>query len=126
MHGFSVGIAVLAAVAIIGIGCWYLLTPSAAMKGFGLPLPEEGPRTLWWLRLKGTRDVVSGFVVFALLAWGETRILGIVLLIQSITALGDMSIVLAGKGSAKTALGVHGLTAAVIILGAIPLIAGWA
>ena len=52
------------------------------------------------------------------------RLLGIVLLLEAITPLGDMSIVLAGRGSARTAFGVHGLSAAVIIAGAVPLVAG--
>ena len=69
---------------------------------------------------------MSGLVVFALLAWGDMRILGIVLLLEAITAFGDMAIVLAGGGAARTAFGVHGVTAAVIVAGAIPLIAGWA
>ena len=126
MHWFSVGIAVLAAAGIIAIGGWYLFAPTAAMRGFGLPLPGDAPSTAWWLRLKGTRDVVSGLVVFALLAWGDMRILGIVLLLEAIIAFGDMAIVLAGGGAARTACSVHGVTAAVIVVGAIPLIAGWA
>ena len=126
MHWFSIGVAVLAAVAIVALGIMYLTNPRAATQSFGLPLPEKGANTDWWLRLKGSRDIVSGLIVFALLVWGEARILGIVLLIQAITPISDMSCILASKGSTKRAFGVHGLTAALMILAAIPLIVGLA
>ena len=124
MHWFSLGVALLSAVAIIGIGVMYLFAPMTIMKSFGLPLPGEGANVAWWLRLKGSRDVVSGLVVFATVAWGKPRLLGIVLLILALIPVGDMSLVLAAKGSTKTAFGVHGLTAVIMILGAVPLLAG--
>ncbi len=126
MHWFSIGVAALAAVAIIVLGIMYLAKPRTATQSFGLPLPEEGANTDWWLRLKGSRDIVSGLIVFALLAWGDLRILGIILLIQAITPVCDMSTILAAKGSTGRAFGIHGLTAALMILAAIPLIAGLA
>lgn len=124
MHWFSYGVALLAAVGIIGIGVMYLLQPRVMTHNFGLPLPEEGRNTTWWLRLKGSRDIVSGLVVLALMVWGSPVILGIVLLVEAIIPTGDMSLILAAKGSTKTALGVHGLTAALMIAGALPLLMG--
>jgi hypothetical protein len=124
MHWFSFGVAALAAIGIIGIGLMYLFKPKVMSQNFGLPLPEEGRNTVWWLRLKGSRDVVSGLVILALMVWGGPRLLGIVLLIQALIPTGDMTLIFAAKGSAKTALGVHGLTAALMILAAIPLIVG--
>ena len=97
-----------------------------ATQGFGLPRPDERANIGWWLRLKGTRDIVSGLVVLALLMWGGPRILGLVLLIEAIIPVGDMSIVLAARGSALRAFGIHGLTAALMIAAAIPLITGLA
>ena len=126
MHWFSVGVAWLAALAIIAVGAFYLFTPMAMSQSFGLPPPGDGPNVAWWLRLKGTRDIVSGLVVFAVLAWGEARMLGIVLLISALIPLGDMSLVLSARGSMMTAFGVHGLTAALMIFGAVPLIIGLA
>ena len=126
MRWFSVGVALLAAVAIIGVGAMYLFTPRAATRSFGLPLPEEGANVAWWLRLKGTRDVVSGLVVLAVLTWGGSRMLGIVLLIEALIPVGDMSLVLISKGSAMRAFSIHGLTAVVMIAGAAPLILGMA
>ena len=124
MHGFSVGIALLAAFAIISIGVMYLARPRQMTLSFGLPLPEEGPNVAWWLRLKGTRDVVSGLVMLALVAWGSPYLLGIVLLVEALIPLGDMSIVLVGKGSAARAFGIHGVTAALMVAAAVPLITG--
>ena len=123
MQWFSFGVAVLASLGIIGIGGLYILNPSAAARGFGLPLPD-GPNMVWWLRLKGVRDIVSGLVVLAMMLWAEPRILGIVLLIESFTALGDMSLILAARGSTRAAFGMHAPTAALMILAALPLILG--
>ena len=124
MQWFSLGVALLAALAIIGIGVGYLVRPESMAPSFGLPLPEGGPKTAWWLRLKGTRDVVSGVLVLAFMAAGGGRPLGLVVLIAALIPLGDMSTVLAAKGRTVTALGVHGLTAALMILAAIPLLTG--
>ena len=124
MHWFSNGVALLAALGIIGIGAMYLSNPRAMTPNFGLPLPEGGANTTWWLRLKGMRDIVSGLVVLAAMAWGGPHMVGIVLLIEAAIPTADMSLVLAAKGETKTALGVHGLTAALMIVAAVPLITG--
>ena len=122
MHWFSTGVAVLVAVGIIVIGVMYLSDPRAATRSFGLPLPEVGANIAWWLRLKGVRDIVSGLMVLALMVWGGPRMVGIALLIEAIIPAGDMSLILAAKGSTKRAFGMHGLTAALMILTAIPLV----
>ena len=124
MHLLAYGVAMLAALAIIGIGVGYLARPEMMAPSFGLPLPEGGPKTAWWLRLKGTRDVVSGVLVLAFMAAGEGRSLGLVVLIAALIPLGDMATILAAKGRTMTALSVHGLTAALMILAAIPLLRG--
>ncbi|MDA9411054.1 DUF4267 domain-containing protein [Bradyrhizobium sp. CCBAU 45384] len=123
MYWFSIAVALLAALGIIAIGLMYLANPKGATQSFGLPLPEQGPNVAWWLRLKGVRDVVSGLVVLALMAWGGPRMVGLVLLIEAIIPVGDMSLILAARGSTARALGVHGLTAALMIAAAIALIA---
>jgi len=124
MDWFSTGVALLAAFGIIAVGVMYLADPRAATRSFGLPLPEAGANVAWWLRLKGVRDVVSGLVVLAVMAWGGPRMLGIVLLVEALIPAGDMSLVLAARGSPARALGIHGSTAMLMIAGAIPLILG--
>jgi hypothetical protein len=122
MLWFSYGVATLAAAGIIGIGAMYLFRPRVMTRNFGLPLPAEGRNTTSWLRLKGSRDIVSGLIVLALMAWGTPFLLGVVLLIAAITPLSDMTTILAAKGSTGTALGVHGFTAALMIAASLPLI----
>lgn len=124
MYWFSIGVALLVAIGIIAIGIMYLSNPRAATQSFGLPLPEEGANIAWWLRLKGVRDIASGLVVLALMVWGGPRMVGIALLVEAIIPAGDMSLILASKGSAKRAFGIHGFTAALMILAAISLIMG--
>jgi hypothetical protein len=124
MHWFSIGVALLVAVGIIAIGTTYLLNPLAATPSFGLPQPGEGANFTWWLRLKGVRDIVAGLVVLAFLAWGSPRMLGLALLIEAMIPVGDMSLILAAKGSTGRALGIHGITALLMIMAAIPLIMG--
>jgi hypothetical protein len=124
MYWFSMGVALLASLGIIVIGLMYLAVPRTATQSFGLPLPEAGANVAWWLRLKGTRDVVSGMVVLAMMASGGERVLGIVLLIEALIPAGDMSLILAARGSTARALGIHALTAVLMIAGAIPLILG--
>ena len=124
MHRLALGLAGLVALAIIAIGTLYLANPRAATRSFGLPLPEEGANIPWWLRLKGVRDVAAGLGVLAFMAWGGSRGVGIILLVDAIIPVGDMLNVLAAKGSTRLALGMHGLTAVVMILAAIPLVMG--
>lgn len=124
MQTFSFAVALLAAIGIIGIGVMYLLRPRVMTHNFGLPLPEAGANVAWWLRLKGSRDIVSGLVVLALIMWGGPYLLGVILLIEAMIPAGDMSLILAAKGSTKAAFGIHGLTASLMVAGAIPLLMG--
>jgi hypothetical protein len=52
----------------------------------------------------------------SLLFSGQKLGLGIFLLVAALIPLGDMSIVLAHDGPAATAFGVHGATAALLVL----------
>ena len=124
MHWIALGIASLVALAIIAIGIQYIAAPRTATRSFGLPLPENGTSISWWLRLKGVRDIASGLTVLSLMAWGTPRVVGIVLFAEAVIPVGDMLVVLGGKGSTKAAFGMHGITAVVMVLTAIALIMG--
>ncbi|MGC2774518.1 MAG: DUF4267 domain-containing protein [Bradyrhizobium sp.] len=124
MHWFALGMALLLAIAIIAIGIQYVTRPLAATRSFGLPLPETGANIAWWLRLKGVRDIVSGLAVLAFMIWGAPAAVGLILLVEAIIPVGDMLVILAAKGSAKLAFGMHGLTAVIMVLAAVPLILG--
>ncbi len=124
MHWFSLVVALLVALAIIGIGVGYLTRPVAMAPSFGLPLPSDEASIAWWLRLKGVRDVASGVLVLAFIAADGHRALGLVLLIAALIPLGDMSTILAAQGRTATALGVHGVTGALMVVAALLLLVG--
>lgn len=124
IHWFSLGVALLVALAIIAIGTLYIATPVAATRSFGLPLPENGTNIAWWLRLKGVRDIVAGLAVLALVACGMPRAVGIILLVEALIPVGDMLLILAANGSIKRAFGIHGLTAVLMLSAATPMMMG--
>jgi hypothetical protein len=122
MYWFSIGVALLVSVGIIAIGGMYLARPATAMRSFGLPLPGEGENSMWWLRLKGIRDVAAGLLVLALMVRGEPQIVGIALLVDALIPLGDMSLILGARGSTRAALSIHGVTALFMVAAGIPLV----
>jgi Domain of unknown function (DUF4267) len=124
MHWLALGIALLVALGIIAIGVQYVASPRTATRAFGLPLPENGTNISWWLRLKGVRDIASGLIVLTFIALGDLRAVGVILLVQAIIPVGDMLLILAAKGSTKSAFGIHGLTAALMVSAAIPMMIG--
>ena len=107
--------AVLLAMGIIVIGCFYLLTPERISGTFGLKPPAPDPDTRAWLRPKGVRDVVAGLVVLVMMLTADRRSVGIVLLVEAIIPFGDMSIILGSGGSKSRAFSVHGVTCAVML-----------
>jgi Domain of unknown function (DUF4267) len=108
-------LAVLIAVGIMVIGCFYLASPQRVLGSFGLKPPASDADTLAWLRLKGIRDVVAGLAVLTLMLTTDSRTAGIVLLVFAIIPFGDMSNILASGGRKATAFSVHGVTCAVML-----------
>ncbi len=117
MKVLATGIAVLTGLFIIYIGLEYLLAPQAAAAGFGVPTWPQREGTAF-LAVKGVRDIATGLVVGALLLSGHRRALGWAMLAFAFIPVGDMVIVLSQGGSPATALGIHGLTAVVVLVGA--------
>jgi len=117
MHdAIPLSLAALMAVAIIVIGCFYLVSPERMTGSFGLKPPASDADTRAWLRPKGIRDVVSGLVVLTMMLTTDTRSVGIALLVEAIVPLGDMSIVLGSGGSKSKAFSIHGVTCAVMLV----------
>ncbi len=112
----SLWVAALIAIAVTAIGCFYLASPERVIGSFGLKPPAPDADTRAWLRLKGIRDVGSGFVVLTLMLTGDTRSVGLALLAFAIIPLGDMSIVLASDGSKSAAFSIHAVTCAVMVV----------
>jgi hypothetical protein len=108
-------LAALIAVAIIVIGCFYLVSPERISGSFGLKPPASDADTPAWLRLKGIRDFVAGLAVLTLMLATDSRTVGIVLLVFAIIPFGDMSNILVSGGRKTTAFSVHGVTCAVML-----------
>jgi hypothetical protein len=109
-------LAALLALSIVVIGCFYLVAPERISGTFGLKPPASDGDTRAWLRLKGIRDVAAGLVVLAMMLTASRQLVGIVLLVEAIIPLGDMSIILGSGGSKSTAFSVHGVTCAVMLV----------
>jgi hypothetical protein len=106
----------LIAVAVIMIGCLYLVSPDRVSGSFGLKPPASDADTRAWLRLKGLRDVTLGLLVLTMMLAADRRSVGIALLVAAIVPFGDMSIILGSGGSKSKAFSVHGVTCAVILV----------
>ncbi|WP_051580697.1 DUF4267 domain-containing protein [Pseudonocardia acaciae] len=120
MRKFGYAVAVVAGVGIIWIGARYLVDPGAIAGSFGVPNPP--PADDPFLRVKGVRDIGSGLIALTLVATGQRRALGWGMLATSVIPAGDAIVVLTNGGSPAVALGVHGLTAAALVAGAIGLL----
>jgi hypothetical protein len=103
---------------LVWVGARFLLSPAAAAAGYGVPA-EPGP----YLTIKGVRDGVYGLLVLVLLATGERHALGWFLLVATVAPLADAVIVLRNGGSAATAFGIHAVTAVVMVVTAVLLLA---
>jgi hypothetical protein len=109
-------LAALMALGIIVIGCFYLLSPERISGTFGLKPPASDADTRAWLRPKGIRDIAAGLIVLVMMLTADWRLVGIVLLVEAVIPLGDMSIILASGGSKSRAFSVHGVTCAVMLV----------
>jgi hypothetical protein len=104
------------AAAIIFLGARFLVAPRVAATGYGVPADVDQPGTRAYLSVKGVRDIASGlFVIIAMIA-GATHVLGWIILAATIIPLGDAIIVLRSGGAKSIAYGVHGATAAVMLV----------
>ena len=115
-NAIPLSLAALIAVGIIVIGCFYLVSPERISGTFGLKPPSSDADTRAWLRPKGIRDVVAGLVVLTMMLTKGKQSVGIVLLVEAIIPLGDMSIILGSGGSKSRAFSIHGATCAVMLV----------
>ncbi len=110
MHLTALLVGLIACVAIIVLGARCIVQPHQATLDFGIAADNLRGLT----EIKGVRDITSGVV--PLVAWasaGRTT-LGWVLVAAVITPTADALIVLTNGGKLSKALGVHGLTAALL------------
>jgi hypothetical protein len=115
-NAIPLALAALIAVAVMFIGCFYLVAPQRASASFGLKPPASDAHTLAWLRLKGIRDLAAGLLVLILMLAADRRSLALALLVLALIPFGDMSIILGSGGSKSKAFSIHGLTCAVLLV----------
>lgn len=106
----------LIAAGIIFIGARFIVAPRVAAVGYGVQADPDQPSVGAYLSVKGVRDIASGLFVVILMAAGETHLLGWFILAATIIPLADAAIVLRNGGPKSIAWGVHGVTAAVMLL----------
>jgi hypothetical protein len=98
------------AIAIIFIGCRFLLAPSTAAAAYGVPAGAE-PHWRAYLSAKDIRDIASGLFAAILIDYGSAHALGWFMLAAALIPIADAVIVLYQGGSRTVAFGVHGGTA---------------
>ncbi len=106
----------LLAAAIIFIGARFLVAPRVAAAGYGVLPDLDRPGAGAYLSVKGVRDIATGLFVIILMAAGATHPVGWVMLAATIVPIADANIVLRNGGSKSVAWGVHGGTAAVMLV----------
>jgi hypothetical protein len=114
----------LLALATILMGSRYLLDPTPAAAGFGIPgAPRDTAPDRAWLAVKAARDIAIGIAIAALLINGAHTQLGYLMLATSTIPIADGTIVLRAVGGPKAAAyGVHWTTAALMLTTAALLI----
>jgi hypothetical protein len=111
MNPVALVIGLIACVAIIVLGIRFFLQPRQATLDFGIPADSlRGPT-----EIKGARDITSGVVPLVVWASAGQTTLGWVLVAAAITPIADGLIVLTNGGKASKALGIHGVTAALLV-----------
>lgn len=106
----------LLAAGIIFIGARFLVAPRVAAAGYGVLPDLDQPRASAYLSAKGVRDIATGLFVVVLMIAGATQLVGWVMLAATTIPIADATIVLRNGGSKSIAWGVHGVTAAVMLV----------
>ena len=104
------------AAAIIFLGVRFLVAPRTAAAGYGVMPDVDQDSVRAYLSVKGVRDIASGLFVIILMVAGATHLVGWVMLAATIIPIGDAIIVLRSGGPKSIAYGVHGATAAVMLI----------
>ncbi len=109
---------------IVVIGARAFWAPQAA-AGFGIPgTPTEDRSFQAWLTVKGVRDIASGLFIFILLIGATPQLLGWFMLAATGIPVGDALIVRRSNGPRSAVYGVHGATAAVMLVISVLLLVG--
>jgi hypothetical protein len=104
-------VAIIACAAIIAVGIRFLLQPRQAALAYGVAADNVRALT----EIKGVRDITSGVVLLVVWAAAGRTALGWALVAAALTPTADALIVLTNGGKLSTVLGIHGLTAALLV-----------
>ncbi|MZD06493.1 DUF4267 domain-containing protein [Streptomyces sp. SID5785] len=110
------GLAVVLDLLVVFIGLRFLFQPRPAAAAYGVPAAENGDAA--YLTVKGLRDLVSGLLGLALLAFAGADAAAWFMLVIALTPLGDTLIVLRHGGTKAAAFGIHGATAVIVLVSA--------
>lgn len=116
-------IAGISGLGILIVGVLYLVIPQQMARHFGFNEVPSGDATPW-LRLKGIRDFATGVVALALIIAAPPEVLLIALLAFIIIPVGDAVMILMQRGRLAAALGIHGATAVLMLVGVVMLLLG--
>ena len=111
MHLAALLVGLIACAAIVVLGVRFILQPRQATLDFGIAADNLRGLT----EIKGARDITSGVVPLVAWASAGSTTLGWVLVAAAITPTADALIVLTNGGKLSKALGVHGLTATLLV-----------
>ena len=120
MHPVALVFGVIACAAIMVLGTRFFLQPRQATLDFGIAADSLRGLT----EIKGARDITSGVVPLVVWAAAGTATLGWVLVAAAITPTADALIVLTNGGKLSKALGMHGLTAGLLVAAGLALALG--
>jgi hypothetical protein len=117
MHVVALLVVLIACAGIIGLGIRFFLQPRQATLDFGIAADNHRGLT----EIKGARDITSGVVLLVVWAAAGQSALGWAALAAAITPMADALIVLTNGGKLSRALGIHGVTAAVLVAAGLTL-----
>ncbi|MEE3065524.1 MAG: DUF4267 domain-containing protein [Actinomycetota bacterium] len=104
------------AAAIIFIGARFLIAPRVAAAGYGVPADPDQPAIRAYLGVKGIRDIATGLFVIILMLAHATHLIGWIMLAATAIPIVDATIVLRNSAAKSVAYGVHGGTAAAMLI----------
>ena len=120
MHLAAFLVALMVCAAAIAIGSRFLLAPRQATLAFGVAAGNLRALTA----IKGVRDITAGAVLLVVWAAAGHTALGWALIAEAITPTADGVIVVTNGGKLSTALGIHGLTAGLLVAAGLVLALG--
>jgi Domain of unknown function (DUF4267) len=103
------------ALGIVLIGARFFFAPHAAAAGYGVSVGPD-PRWEAYLSAKAVRDIASGLFTTILILNRSAHLLGWFMLAATIIPLADAAIVLRHGGTKTAAFGIHGMTAAAMLI----------